>query len=63
MEEVFAVFHIKKDKKWVDSRAEHAYGAFKKRKAELLEISMSQNQQEEGLSSETHHNMPDDLTI
>ena len=38
-------------------------GAFKKRKAELLEISMSQNQQEEGLSSETHYNMPDDLTI
>ena len=24
---------------------------------------MSQNQQEEGLSSETHHNMSDDLTI
>jgi hypothetical protein len=38
-------------------------GAFKKRKAELLEISMSQNQEEEGLSSESHHNMPDDLTI
>ena len=37
-------------------------GAFKKRKAELLKISMSQNQ-EEGLSYESHHNMPDDLTI
>jgi len=37
-------------------------GAFKKRKDELLEISMSQNQ-EEGLSSESSHNMPDDLTI
>jgi hypothetical protein len=24
---------------------------------------MSQNQEEEGLSSETQHNMPDDLTI
>jgi len=38
-------------------------GPFKKRKAELLEISMSQNQEEEGLSSETQHNMPDHLTI
>ncbi|XP_024630695.2 uncharacterized protein [Medicago truncatula] len=63
VEEVFAICHIRKDKKWVDSRAEHAYGAFKKRKAELLEISMSQNQEEEGLSSESHNNMPDDLTI
>jgi hypothetical protein len=38
-------------------------GAFKKRKEELLEISMSQNQEEEGLSSKTQHNMSDDLTI
>ncbi|KAK2424312.1 hypothetical protein QL285_034685 [Trifolium repens] len=63
MEEVFAKCHTKNDKSWVDSRAEKAYGDFKRRKAELLEISLSQNQDGEGLSCEIQHDMPDDLTI
>ncbi|PNX98204.1 hypothetical protein L195_g021446, partial [Trifolium pratense] len=63
MEEVFAKCHIRKDKSWVDRRAEDTYVNFKKRKTELFEMSLPQNQDGEGLSCESRHNMPDDITI
>ncbi|PNX84381.1 hypothetical protein L195_g040441, partial [Trifolium pratense] len=63
MEEVFAKCHIRKNKSWVDKRAEEAYGNFKKRKTELFEMSLSQNQDGEGLSCESQYDMPDDMTI
>lgn len=53
---------IKKDKSWVDNIAEKAYDDFRKRKTELLEVSLSQNEDGEELSCEIQ-NMPKDLTI
>ncbi|XP_045791588.1 uncharacterized protein LOC123886302 [Trifolium pratense] len=62
MEEVFTKCHLKEDKSWVDKKAEKAIEGFKRRKIELTELSLFQNENIDGLPCETQP-IPDDLTI
>ncbi|CAJ2656704.1 unnamed protein product [Trifolium pratense] len=61
-EEMFAKCHMKQNKSWVDNRAKNAFEGFKKRKTELSELSLTQNENGEGLSHESQL-MPDEMTI